>query len=134
MWNRKSEKPRRARVRRNLLAPEQSADGEPEFKTHLPIDRWNPIVPSEQVGLVRKYYENLKIEDSLLVEDEFKSAREAKLLPAKVLVKAAITGRKRIVNVPSEDNKRKKRSEAKGPKDATEKVKKQRRKDDTAKK
>ncbi|KAJ3299782.1 Transcriptional activator spt7 [Borealophlyctis nickersoniae] len=96
LWNRKAEKPIRARVRRTIrpaVAEEVEAPAvAPEVVTPSFL-RWRPVDPSKQIGLLRPFYEK-KVAEGNMVEDEDQvpKVKSAKL---KALMKTAQMGRKR---------------------------------------
>ncbi|KAJ3046126.1 Transcriptional activator spt7 [Rhizophlyctis rosea] len=94
IWNRKSERPIRARVRRRLQQVEE------EEETPIqPLERsgtllpWRPIDPAGQIGLLKSFYERKVAEDDMVeTEDKDKSKGPFK---SKSLLRIATMGRKR---------------------------------------
>lgn len=84
-----------------------------ENKTYAAIPAWNTIDPEYIIGILKPFYATLKIEEGGMEEDEFKSPKETKLLNSRMLVKQALSGRKKAVVVAGEESKPRKKIEAK---------------------
>ncbi|KAJ3056786.1 Transcriptional activator spt7 [Rhizophlyctis rosea] len=94
LWNRKSDKPIRARVRRRFIAQEEE-----EVAPVQPLERtgtllpWRPIDPALQIGLLKAFYQK-KVEEDDMVETEDKDRTKVQV-KSKQLLRIAMQGRKR---------------------------------------
>ncbi|KAI8804965.1 hypothetical protein BJ742DRAFT_822169 [Cladochytrium replicatum] len=131
LWNRKADKPIRARVRRNILTRAENQAALPEAVTPRPelesappapvplikggklppFASWDPVSPDAQIGLLRSWFVKRKAEEGEIIEDDnrLRSSRPSK---AKYMLKAATTGRKRPTEDTAGGSKKKKKPAA----------------------
>lgn len=106
-----------SRIRRNYLPQKENNDDQIEEVQKIPeADRWSPVVPSQQIGLLQSFYLNLQSIDPLLMEDDDKP----KTKEAKQMIKFAQGGgrkkptllllqkKKSVLEIKKKDQKKKK--------------------------
>ncbi|KAJ3124423.1 Transcriptional activator spt7 [Nowakowskiella sp. JEL0407] len=117
LWNKKSDKVVKARVRRRILDREDNFGQ--SFSTPLPneikpetIPPWNPIDPMTQIGLLRDFYFKKFEENDLLEDDQKQKTRPSKSkqnLKQAMIRKRQVTTDENLTMTPSSAAKKKKK-------------------------